>query len=93
MPMCPHCGNPVYRLAPSPKGNGFADRLGKAFLGELVFWFLLALVLGVGLIHWVAGVMAGVVGVGLVYYCNKSLTQYQCKGCHRVLSGDEVVKK
>jgi hypothetical protein len=58
-----------------------------------VFWILLGLVLGFGALHWAAGAIAGVVGIGLVYYCKISLTTYACNDCLAVLSFDAVVKK
>lgn len=92
MPICPRCGGPVERLSEMPKSAGVTNTIGKSFLVEIAFLWLTFVVIGLGSWHWVAGAIAAVVGIGLIYYWRLTLTKYECKVCAVVWPFDEVHK-
>ena len=84
---CPACGKSVRQL---PRRTYGADFFALTF-AELPYWLVFGLCLAVGMVDWLAGVVAFVV-FGFAYFLwHRSRSRYECDACAKQVTYAEAI--
>ena len=74
---CPACGKPVRKLR---RDAGAADYIAMALI-DIPFWFLFAVCIGLGMVHWVAGVVSTCILITVSFFWDRATSLYECVAC------------